>query len=63
LNAAPQLPVIAGMRIVASRVKSTAPKHRTVEIDINAAGVDATLTFDCDLENNRTRAFSLGVTK
>jgi hypothetical protein len=66
LNAAPQLPVISGLKIIASRVTPLPrPKARRVEIDISAAGIETTVSFDCEFDGVPpvTKAFARGVTK
>jgi hypothetical protein len=66
LNAAPQLPVISGLRIIASRVTPLPrPKARKVEIDISAAGIEATVSFDCEFDGvpPATKVLPRGLTK
>lgn len=63
LNAAPQVPAIPGLAILASRVTATgAAKIKMVEIDIRAAGVDSTLSYVCDF-NGKTVASPRGIIK
>jgi hypothetical protein len=63
-NAAPQLPVIAGMKIIASRVTPLSrPKARRVELDISAAGIETTVSFDCEFDLGPTKVLTRGLTK
>lgn len=72
--AAQKLPFIPGMTIVAGRVKDLPPElqqkqvsggssTRLVEIDVNAAGQDATYSFVCIANGRITIASPMGITR
>ncbi len=69
LAAAEKLPNIPGMTILASRTKPRArasksePAVTDVEIDVKAAGLDATYTFLCTPQGKDVFVLRIGVTR
>jgi hypothetical protein len=70
--AAQKLPAIPGLTIIASRLKPLPPDLQQkqtvntagmVEIDVKAAGQDATFTFICTANDKLTFAMPVGVAR
>ena len=70
--AAQKLPAIPGLTIIASRLKPLPPDLQQkqtintvgmVEIDVKAAGQDATFSFICSANDKITIAMPIGVTR
>jgi hypothetical protein len=70
-TAAEKLPPIPGLVITASRMKDVPPEmqqkpgvsSRIVEIDVKAAGQDATFAFVCATTGNATVATPFGISR